>query len=203
MKGKTRNALYRTWANMIARCQYKGASGYENYGGRGIKVCERWLNSFDAFVEDMGQRPPKHTIERNDNNGNYEPGNCRWATMKEQQRNKRASRFTEIKGEKFHVAALAESSGVDMRTIVYRIEQGWPIEKVLSKKRHYNNVESQKKAVAAHAAMKRAQTHCKNGHELTPENVYEYKGHRACRACRRAWDKFLYYGKKRPLAEFL
>jgi hypothetical protein len=70
---------------MIARCTCSTHHNFHNYGGRGIKICARWRNSFAAFLEDMGECPSmKHSVDRIDNDGNYEPGNCRWATMKEQ-----------------------------------------------------------------------------------------------------------------------
>lgn len=85
-------AEYRTWMGMKIRCYYPNTNGYENYGGRGIKVCERWLNSFESFLADMGRRPStSHSIDRVNVNGNYEPKNCRWATDKQQRRNRRCS----------------------------------------------------------------------------------------------------------------
>lgn len=88
-RGKTTKE-YRTWTNMIARCENPKTKLWHCYGGRGIKVCERWRNSFPNFLEDMGRKTtPEHSIDRKDVNGNYEPGNCRWATVLEQARNKR------------------------------------------------------------------------------------------------------------------
>jgi hypothetical protein len=87
---RTQRPEYNVWESMLTRCRNPRHHSYPPYGGRGITVCERWL-SFDNFYEDMGPRPPGYWIERRDNNGNYEPGNCHWATPKEQQYNTRRS----------------------------------------------------------------------------------------------------------------
>lgn len=188
MRDKTKQTAYVTWCAMKQRCYDKNFNGYQNYGGRGIIICDRWRNSFQAFFEDMGPRPFKMSIERIDTNGNYEPSNCKWASPKEQARNKRSKRMVTIDGVEHHIADLAEKYGINMRTLDRRLKAGWPLDKAFSKGPHWNTA-SLPLAVAANAAKKRAQTHCKHGHEFTPENTYVFQGRRHCRECRRIWDR--------------
>lgn len=97
--GKTDSSEYRTWTDMKTRCLNPNSTGYENYGGRGIQICQQWIESFEVFLKDMGEKPsPDHSIDRIDNDGNYEPRNCRWATAAEQIRNRRTSVALTING---------------------------------------------------------------------------------------------------------
>lgn len=129
--GRARTPEHRTWIRIHSRCTNPKATGYRNYGGRGIKVCERW-NSFEAFFVDMGPRPgPQHTIERKDNEKDYCPDNCCWATRKQQARNRRTNRLLTYHGETLPVIAWAERLGMTKETIAARLRYGWSIERVI------------------------------------------------------------------------
>ncbi|ABO54166.1 hypothetical protein LA345_25765 [Burkholderia vietnamiensis] len=129
--GMTRSPEYQTWRSMKKRCISPSNARYAQYGGRGITVCERWM-SFENFFEDMGPRPsPKHSLDRMDNNRGYEPGNCRWATLVEQNRNKSTNVILEYRGERRCVSEWSEITGIPHGTILSRINRGIPIEKIL------------------------------------------------------------------------
>lgn len=129
--GMSETPEYRTWHSMINRCKYKSVNSYPSYGGRGITVCDRW-HSFDNFYADMGTRPEGTTLDRIDSDGHYTPDNCRWATTKEQGRNKRNSILLTARGITKQVNDWAEDSGVAASTIVRRIKSlGWDVEKAI------------------------------------------------------------------------
>lgn len=123
--GRLPKDVFSTWCKMRARCESPGSTSYKWYGGRGIRVCERWY-SFEAFLEDMGPRPsPLHSVDRIDNDGDYSPENCRWATPKDQARNRRSSRLLCALGETKSLASWAEESPVNYSTIIRRLSKGW------------------------------------------------------------------------------
>ena len=123
---------YSSWEAMIARCTRPSINDYKNSGGRGILVCDRW-KIFSSFLEDMGERPYGYQIDRIDSNGNYEPTNCRWATTKEQSRNKRSNNRIELNGEIKTLIDWAEQTGIPTDTLWHRIyTSDWTIERALT-----------------------------------------------------------------------
>lgn len=116
---------FRSYGSMKTRCYNTNHLYYKHYGGRGIKVCDRWLNSFENFLADMGKKPsPKHSIERIDNNKGYSPENCKWATPIEQSNNKRTNIVVWINGCGRTVSEWAKIAGVDRKTVANRIKNG-------------------------------------------------------------------------------
>lgn len=130
--GHRPTAEYKAWCAMIERCQSNHPAS-KNYYRRGITVCERWKHSFPNFLTDMGRKPsPRLTLDRIDNDGNYEPGNCRWATREEQGRNKRSNRLITFRGETLCMADWSRRTGLHPMTLRRRLSAGWPVERALT-----------------------------------------------------------------------
>lgn len=124
--------LYRRWLHMMERCSNPKCNKYEHYGGRGIKVCQRW-HDYENFLADMGNVPKGLTLERNDVNENYCPENCRWATMKEQANNRRNNHLITFEGETKTIAQWSEETGISAPALLRRISKlGWGIKKALT-----------------------------------------------------------------------
>lgn len=122
--GKTSTPTFKTWVAMRQRCNNPGNKHYKHYGGRGITICERW-DEFENFLSDMGERPVPLTIDRYpDKNGNYEPGNCRWATDVQQTRNRRTTLMIEHDGETLPLQEWGERKGVAYQTLWHRYKVG-------------------------------------------------------------------------------
>jgi len=117
-----------TWRGMIARCSNPKSTGYERYGGAGIRVCERWL-VFENFLEDMGRRPADHTLDRVDNRGDYTPENCRWATWRQQCNNRKNNTPITHGSHTMTVAEWARHLGMKHVTLKNRFRLGWTVDK--------------------------------------------------------------------------
>jgi hypothetical protein len=131
--GKTNSSEYRCWCNMRQRCENPSNTKFALYGGRGIRVCERWL-SFENFLADMGPRPSlEHSLDRIDPERGYEPGNVRWATFKEQGANLRKTILVELDGERMSLREAAKRIGVHHATLSWRIRQGWSLDRALAR----------------------------------------------------------------------
>jgi len=195
-KANTRTGLsdsptYQAWLGMKQRCGNPKSKYFSYYGGRGIKVCDRWIHSFENFLTDMGERPsPKHSLDRYpDNNGNYEPGNCRWATKREQQLNRRNNRLITYDGTTQTLLEWSEAVGIHKNTLDQRLAAGWDVERALTTPAD-RTITCYRPGLAlggmASGAKKRAMTHCKRGHILDEANTrITPQGTRVCRACHR------------------
>jgi hypothetical protein len=138
--GLTKSREYKTWQKMKERCYNPRAINFERYGARGITVCDEWRNCFEQFLSDMGKKPsPKHSIERLDNLAGYSKANCRWVTMKEQNRNRRSNRYVEYNGVTKSVAQWAEELRVSSSTILMRLSAGWSVERTMETPVSYQN----------------------------------------------------------------
>lgn len=185
MPFKDQHPLYHTWRSMRDRCLNPNSRAWKNYGGRGIKICSRW-NDFHAFLEDMGPRPDSYTLDRIDNDQGYFPENCRWASRKQQQRNRRVTACVEIEGCEYVAIDLAEKLGVKTDTILIRASRGLTYEEVMSPQTR-RGLCGNKAAVRARQRTAKERTHCSKGHEFTEKNtLYTKERYKRCRECHNA-----------------
>lgn len=134
----TATPTYKSWHMMKQRCSNPNNKQYKDYGGRGILLCERWVD-FSNFLADMGERPENMTLDRIDNNGNYEPSNCRWATRKQQQRNMRTNTIWTHNGISKCVTEWAEDLGCEPHTLFERVNKHkWPIARAVTEPPHFS-----------------------------------------------------------------
>lgn len=132
LTGQERIRYYAVWRAMVGRCTDPSRKDFKRYGAKGVSVCERW-RSFSAFAEDMGARPEGATIDRTDGAKGYEPSNCRWATVKEQNRNRSYTRQITWRGQTHCLSEWSEIVGINADTIKSRLNVGWPVEVALTK----------------------------------------------------------------------
>lgn len=131
--GKSDTSEHNVWNMMIQRCTNEKYTKYEDYGGRGIKVCNRWLKSFINFYNDMGPRPSsKHKLERINNDGDYKKSNCKWVTQKEQVRNRRNTIYVLYNGRNRPFSEIIEEYGLNYNKSAGRLRNGWSLEKILT-----------------------------------------------------------------------
>lgn len=179
----SKHPLYSTWQGMKQRCTNQKHSGYYRYGGRGIFVCERWMNSFQDFCSDMGEKPEGTTLDRKDNSKGYSKENCRWATKDEQQLNRENTRYVFVDGVKHKAAILAMECGLKTDTIVERANKGLTIDELLDPERRVF-VNGLSLGGKANGLKNLAKTHCPRGHEYTPDNIRPSGvGGRGCKKC--------------------
>lgn len=138
-----KHPLYVIWGNMKQRCRNPKNTNFKHYGARGIKICERW-NVFKNFAMDMGDRPEGATIERINNDGDYSPDNCRWASRPEQSNNRRPCIFVSVNGESKNLTQLAKEIGGNRSLIHGRMARGWTLEEAISTPMNKNISEDRK-----------------------------------------------------------
>jgi hypothetical protein len=131
--GLSDHPLYGVWSSVKQRCNPAFKDKFEGWAGRGIKICDRWANSFEHFLVDMGERPSAdHQIERKDNDGDYEPGNCIWATRTEQMRNMRRNRIVTFNGREMTLTEAIKECGIPGGTVHGRLRIGWDVDRALT-----------------------------------------------------------------------
>lgn len=129
----SRTRTHTAWGSMIARCTNPKTKNYHRYGGRGISVCERWRHSYINFLSDMGEKPKGLTLHRSDNDGNYEPKNCVWASRKTQARNRSTNHHITMNGVTLTLVEWSEISSIPLHTIIGRLRLGWKDEDAITR----------------------------------------------------------------------
>lgn len=124
--GRTGTREYKSWVSMKSRCYNPMDANYSRYGGRGIVVCDAWVSSFETFLADLGERPTGTSLDRTDGNGNYDPGNCRWATPKEQASNRRTNTLVQYDGKTMVLKDACKLLGIKYSTARTRLYRGLP-----------------------------------------------------------------------------
>lgn len=189
-----RKIMYRTWQGMKRRCYNPKCSEYKYYGARGITICDRWLDSFDAFFADMGPRPVGHSIDRIDNDLGYAPENCRWATPGVQRRNQRACFYIEHAGRRMVLRDWAQEVGISELTLWSRIrKRGWSIEKALTTP----PLSSEEASLAGRAAQTNPSRRIQRNNSTGFKGVSFHRGHNRYRA------QINIGGKQRFIGEYM
>lgn len=171
MSRKTDTPEWISWYHMVQRCLNPSDKRYARYGGRGITVSERWRDSFEAFLADMGPRPSaSHSIDRIDNDRGYEPGNCRWATPQQQRQNRSDNHYIVAHGQRRTITEWAVLAGLATRSIRVRLQNGWTPERAVTE--------------APRIQRSKISGCCPQGHPYEGRNVrVNRRGARECRAC--------------------
>lgn len=139
LHGMSKTYIFKTWSNMVERCTTITHKQYNDYGGRGITVCDEWLNDFNRFYEDMGDRPTEqHSLDRIKNDLGYSKENCRWATRKEQQNNIRSNVVLTYSNETLTLPQWAEKTGISYYALQHRVRRGWSIHRTLTEQTKSN-----------------------------------------------------------------
>jgi hypothetical protein len=181
--GMCRSRVYSIWCGMHQRCRNPNHRAYKDYGGRGIYVCERWQR-FENFLADMGEPPDGMTIDRINNDGPYEPGNCQWATRQEQSLNKRDNVWITVNGETKTVTNWSRQLGLGHSTVSERLLRGVATADAVSTV-PMRNLSGLALGGKANGERQKAKTHCKYGHLFDEANTYFNGKQRVCRACKR------------------
>jgi len=130
--GYSRTSVYHIWQGMKSRCSDVNHISYKNYGAKGVTVCDRWKDSFEAFLEDMGDRPTDKMIDRIDSKGNYDPSNCRWVTRTEQNNNRSNNKNLTYKDKTMTLKQWSREVGIGYQTLRRRYNLGWDTERLLT-----------------------------------------------------------------------